>query len=168
GSIAYSAVAQPLPLPVSQRGTPVVEDAVHSTFVPPKLISAEPSAFALQPRSIVISRSWSVARPSARTMSDMSFLRVGGPGLRRVREFGKLGEVRQGDHTRLDAVHIAHLSTHESVRQRGELRGGCSGRLVGVARGSVGRREQVAAHELSVDVAGGLIIAGYQGDAIAH
>lgn len=42
--MAYSAVTHPLPLPVSQRGTPFVKDAVHSTFVPPKLISAEPSA----------------------------------------------------------------------------------------------------------------------------
>ena len=67
GSIAYSAVTQPLPLPVSQRGTPFVNDAVQSTFVPPNEMSAEPSAWLLQPRSIVIGRSWSTARPSART-----------------------------------------------------------------------------------------------------
>ncbi len=67
GSIAYSAVTQPLPLPVSQRGTPFVNDAVQSTFVFPKLISADPSAWPLQPRSIVIGRSWSTLRPSART-----------------------------------------------------------------------------------------------------
>ncbi len=44
GSIAYSAVIQPLPLPESQRGTPLVNDAVHSTFVLPNEISADPSA----------------------------------------------------------------------------------------------------------------------------
>ena len=38
GSIAYSAVTQPLPLPVSQRGTPLVNDAVQSTLVPPNEI----------------------------------------------------------------------------------------------------------------------------------
>ena len=40
GSIAYSAVTQPLPLPVIQRGTPLVNDAVHSTLVRPNEISA--------------------------------------------------------------------------------------------------------------------------------
>ena len=77
GSIAYSAVTQPLPLPVSHRGTPFVNEAVHSTFVPPKLMRADPSACALQPRSMVISRSCEVERPSARTMSVMSFSRSG-------------------------------------------------------------------------------------------
>ncbi len=57
GSMEYSAVTHPLPLPVNQRGTPLVKEAVHSTLVPPKLISADPSACALQPRSMVISRS---------------------------------------------------------------------------------------------------------------
>src|SRR5690606_25697218 len=105
-------------------------DAVQSTFVPPKLISAEPSAFALQPRSMVISRSWSVERPSARTMSDMSFLRVGVAGRCRFREFGQLREVREGDHAGLDVLHIAHFRTHETIRKRGELRGGFSRRLI--------------------------------------
>ena len=64
GSIAYSAVTQPLPLPVSQRGTPFVNDAVHSTLVRPNEMRALPSAWSLQPRSIVTSRSWSAERPS--------------------------------------------------------------------------------------------------------
>jgi hypothetical protein len=70
GSIAYSAVTQPLPLPVSQRGTPLVKDAVQSTFVRPKLMSAEPSAWSLQPRSMVTGRSSSAARPSMRVMAS--------------------------------------------------------------------------------------------------
>src|SRR5690606_35117521 len=77
GSIAYSAVTQPLPLPVSQRGTPFVNDAVHSTLVPPKETSALPSACALQPRSIVIGRRSSGVRPSARGLSFMMLLATG-------------------------------------------------------------------------------------------
>ncbi len=37
GSIAYSAVTQPRPLPLRQRGTPWVTDAAHSTRVLPEL-----------------------------------------------------------------------------------------------------------------------------------
>ena len=44
GSIEYSAVTQPSPLPLRQRGTPWVTDAAHSTLVAPNSISAEPSA----------------------------------------------------------------------------------------------------------------------------
>ena len=44
GSIAYSAVTQPSPLPLRQRGTPCCTDAAHSTLVSPNSISAEPSA----------------------------------------------------------------------------------------------------------------------------
>ena len=83
GSIAYSAVTQPLPLPFIQRGTPFVNDAVQSTLVLPNEMSALPSACALQPRSIVTSRSWSGVRPSARTMvvgvSDASVMRYRSP-----------------------------------------------------------------------------------------
>ena len=77
GSIAYSAVTQPLPLPDSQRGTPLVNDAVHSTLVLPNEMSAEPSAWSLQPRSIVTGRSWSGVRPSARVMSVTGISSVG-------------------------------------------------------------------------------------------
>jgi len=44
GSIAYSAVSQPLPLPAMKPGTPSSTLAAHSTQVSPSLISAEPSA----------------------------------------------------------------------------------------------------------------------------
>ena len=79
GSIAYSAVTQPRPLPVIQRGTPFVNDAVQSTLVLPNEMSALPSAWALQPRSKVTGRSSSAVRPSARTRfawgSDASVMR---------------------------------------------------------------------------------------------
>ena len=50
GSIAYSAVTQPRPLPLRQRGTPSVTEAAHSTRVLPNSTSTEPSAWSSQPR----------------------------------------------------------------------------------------------------------------------
>ena len=44
GSIEYSAVTQPLPLPRIQGGTRSSTDAVHSTLVPPKVTSTDPGA----------------------------------------------------------------------------------------------------------------------------
>ena len=44
GSIEYSAVTQPSPLPRIQRGTSSSIDAVHSTRVRPKDTSTEPAA----------------------------------------------------------------------------------------------------------------------------
>src|SRR5690606_37508109 len=112
GSIAYSAVTQPLPLPVSQRGTPPVNDAVHSTFVPPKEMRADPSACALQPRSIVMGRSWSRVRPSARRVSVMFSLSAGG--------FGASVKV---DGTGLHEPHGRHLAAHHAVGEPQELVG---------------------------------------------
>src|SRR6478752_6961226 len=68
GSMAYSAVTQPRPSPLSQRGTPAVREAVHSTRVLPNSVSADPSAWLDHPRVMLMGRSWSGARPSARTM----------------------------------------------------------------------------------------------------
>ena len=67
GSMAYSAVTQPRPSPLSQRGTPAVREAVHRTRVLPNSIRAEPSACLDQPRVMLMGRSWSGVRPSART-----------------------------------------------------------------------------------------------------
>ncbi len=47
GSIEYSAVTHPLPLPRIQRGTSSSIDAVHSTLVRPKLTSTDPSAISV-------------------------------------------------------------------------------------------------------------------------
>src|SRR5699024_10637264 len=70
GSIAYSAVTQPRPEPLRQRGTPSVNEAVHSTRVPPNSTSTDPSAWSDQPRWNTTGRSWSGRRPSARVMGS--------------------------------------------------------------------------------------------------
>ena len=66
GSMAYSAVTQPWPEPLRQRGTPGVKLAVHSTRVRPNSTSTLPSGCSRQPRVSRTSRSWSGARPSWR------------------------------------------------------------------------------------------------------
>ncbi len=70
GSIEYSAVTQPRPLPLRQRGTPCCTEAEQSTLVSPKLINAEPSAYFCQSRSIETGRSWSLVRASGRGMAS--------------------------------------------------------------------------------------------------
>jgi hypothetical protein len=65
----YSAVTQPSPLPLRQRGTPSVTEAVQKTLVSPKETRTEPSACLLQPRSMVTGRSCSGVRPSIRDMA---------------------------------------------------------------------------------------------------
>src|SRR5438270_2541589 len=72
GSIAYSAVTQPSPLPLRQRGTPSVTDAAHSTRVLPNSTSTEPSAWSSQLRVMRTGRSASSARPSGRGMRNLS------------------------------------------------------------------------------------------------
>ena len=47
GSIEYSAVTQPLPLPLIQRGTSSSIDAVHSTRVRPNVTSTLPAAISV-------------------------------------------------------------------------------------------------------------------------
>src|SRR6202012_4856175 len=68
GSIAYSAVTQPSPLPRRQRGTSSWTLAAHSTRVPPNSTSTEPSAWSSQPRVSFTGRSWFAERPSGRAM----------------------------------------------------------------------------------------------------
>ena len=68
GSIAYSAVTQPSPLPRRHLGTSSVALAAHSTRVAPNSIRTDPSACSSQPRVIRISRNWSGLRPSGRDM----------------------------------------------------------------------------------------------------
>ena len=57
GSIAYSAVTQPRPEPLRQRGTPSVTLAAQSTRVRPNSTSTEPSAWSSQLRVMVTGRS---------------------------------------------------------------------------------------------------------------
>jgi hypothetical protein len=56
GSIAYSAVTQPFPLPIIQRGTCSCTEAVQITRVRPIEISADPAALSTNPGSIVTGR----------------------------------------------------------------------------------------------------------------
>src|SRR2546423_15381752 len=70
GSIAYSAVTQPSPEPLRQRGTPSVTLAVHSTRVCPNSTSTDPSGCMLQSRVSVTGLSSSDARPSGRAMAQ--------------------------------------------------------------------------------------------------
>ena len=66
GSMEYSPVTQPSPLPRNHGGMRSSTLAVHSTRVSPKLIRHEPSACLVKPVSIVIARISSGARPEGR------------------------------------------------------------------------------------------------------
>ena len=66
GSIAYSAVSQPSPEPLRQRGTPSVTLAVHMTRVWPNSTSTDPAGWEVKPRVMRTGRSSSSSRPSSR------------------------------------------------------------------------------------------------------
>ena len=66
GSMPYSAVTHPWPLPRRNGGTFSSTLAVHSTRVSPKLTRHEPSAWRVKPGSNLSSRIWSGARPDGR------------------------------------------------------------------------------------------------------
>src|SRR5712691_5642320 len=86
GSIAYSAVTQPRPLPRRQRGMSSSTLAAHSTRVEPNSTSTEPSACSSQPLVILTSRSWSGRRSSGLDMrASVSALRQRRSGRRPVR-----------------------------------------------------------------------------------
>ena len=63
GSIAYSAVSQPCPEPLRQRGTPSVTLAVHMTRVSPNSTSTEPAGWEVKPR-VMRHRSQLVVEPA--------------------------------------------------------------------------------------------------------
>ena len=69
GSIEYSAVTQPLPLPRIHRGTSSSIDAVHSTRVRPKLTRHEPAAISVKSRSNVTGRNSSTVCCSVRPVA---------------------------------------------------------------------------------------------------
>ena len=72
GSMPYSAVIQPLPLPLRNAGTPSSTLAVHSTRVSPSSTSTEPSACRVKPRVMRSGRSWSGdARSGDAAWSDL-------------------------------------------------------------------------------------------------
>ena len=69
GSIPYSAVTQPEPLPLRKAGTFSSTLAVHSTRVSPNSTSTEPSAWRVKSRVMRTGRSWSAGRSSNRGMA---------------------------------------------------------------------------------------------------
>ncbi len=75
GSMLYSAVSQPAPLPRRQPGTPSTDLAVHSTWVSPRRTMTEPSANFATSRSMDSGRSSSDRLPSL-TFVTLSSVRV--------------------------------------------------------------------------------------------
>src|SRR5262249_20177996 len=67
GSMPYSLVTQPLPLPFKKGGTPSSTVAVQITRVLPSSISTLPSAVEMKSGVILSGRIWSAARPSLLT-----------------------------------------------------------------------------------------------------
>ncbi len=180
GSIAYSAVTQPLPLPCSQRGTPFVNDAVQSTLVPPKEMSALPSACALQPRSMVMGRS---LLGCGRRRGPRVVLPVLTPPSRRVDvyaggcECGWAVCVSSGWRAARSGSWMAPVCTDSTrgtsgPRKRCARRGNSAalvaGRLEAAAGRQVGGAQQVVLDERAVDVARGLLGAGDERDVRAH
>src|SRR5699024_643373 len=76
GSIEYSAVTQPRPESLRQRGTPTVTLAATSTRVRPNSTSTEPSAWSSQLRVMRTSRSCSGVRPSWRGVVSVMPVRL--------------------------------------------------------------------------------------------
>ena len=77
GSIEYSAVTQPSPESLRQRGTDGVNVAVHITRVLPHSMSTDPSGTSVKCRVMRTGRSSSTTRPSARitiALSNMSLI----------------------------------------------------------------------------------------------
>ena len=72
GSIEYSAVTHPSPLPFIQRGTLSSIEAVQSTLVRPKVTSTDPAANSVKSRSKLMGRSSSTWRPSWRAVEGAS------------------------------------------------------------------------------------------------
>src|SRR5579863_9433088 len=72
GSMPYSAVIQPWPLPRRNGGTESSTLAVHSTCVSPKATITDPSACLAWRRSKLTCRSWSASRPEVRSIASVS------------------------------------------------------------------------------------------------
>jgi hypothetical protein len=72
GSIEYSAVIQPWPLPRNQRGTPASSVMVHNTFVRPIEQRTDASGFSVKSGCKSTGRNSSLARPS-RLIARLSF-----------------------------------------------------------------------------------------------
>src|SRR5579859_5239015 len=156
GSMAYSAVTQPSPLPRRHRGTSSVALAAHSTRVAPNSMSTEPSACSSQPRVILISRSSPALRPSGRDMGE-SLAPIGrcsvraGPIGRRPGAGRSAGGAIGGAGLN-PLVHPAHALGERGGRPPAQLAGGTFGgdgaalQLAGARRGEH-RPDALASHD---------------------
>ena len=70
GSMSYSAVTHPLPVPIRHLGTLASHEAVHKTRVLPARIKTEPAGFWVYPRLISTGRSSVAFLPSCRANAD--------------------------------------------------------------------------------------------------
>ena len=112
GSIPYSAVTQPLPVPLRNGGTRSSTEAAQRTFVSPSATSAEPSACRATPVSMVTARISEGLRPSGRGVVRV----IGDPSGRRPRRDRR----RQRRHRR----GRARRRRRRLRRRRGSLRAG--------------------------------------------
>src|ERR1043165_632274 len=124
GSMAYSAVTHPSPLPFLNGGTPCSTLAVQWTRVPPIRIRHDPSAYGLAPRSSVRGRSWSTLRPSGRATETLHDGSGGKPGKDRHPDdpaAARLDDVGADDP--VEGV-VGALHQHVGAEGRDELEGG--------------------------------------------
>src|SRR4051794_15127132 len=131
GSMPYSAVTQPRPLPRSQPGSEVSTDAVHSTRVSPNATRQLPSAWRVKPGSMTIARIWSGARPEGR----MKYLLLCEAAA--LDTTYRAVQPEAGSNDESDDLRISGL---------GRLRG--RGRRAGSVAGSAGRKRLVRGEEL--------------------
>src|SRR5690606_2646351 len=151
GNMAYSAVTHPVPLPVSQRGTPFVKLAVQRTRVLPNEMSALPSAWRLQPRSIVTGRSWSAWRPSARMRRGAGLSVMGSPIGGWMRCTVPSG-ADDGDGARRERLDVPHLGAEEACGEGAEDDLVVARRLEAVHGRGLRRALDAVRHEGAVDV----------------
>ena len=134
GSIPYSAVSQPRPLPAIQRGTDSCTDAVQITRVSPHEISAEPVAVRTKPGSIVSA----AARPARAAAAALAAL-TARPGERRPAAGAD------------DVLDLAERQLQEARAERAERLGvaGAEERVAALAR-PAGAEPAAAEHVLDL------------------
>ena len=131
GSIPYSAVTQPRPLPAIQRGTLSWAEAVQMTRVSPTLISADPVAVRDE-AGLDRRRAQVVRRRGRRSASSVSVMRRSSPR----------------EAVELDVLDLAERHLQEARAQRAERVGVAGAQeavvaLAGAPRGEVARAERV-------------------------
>src|SRR3712207_3203220 len=109
GSIEYSAVSHPAPLPRRQPGTPSSTEAVQRTRVSPNATRHDPSAYGATPRSRVTGRISSARRPVRLELPAFSTQPLD------CRRRGMAGAERYDDHL---AAPFRHLARADDRRLR--------------------------------------------------